>query len=154
MKSKHDATTVIAEIEVSYKPLIRISLLPEINCSKDVYELFLQTWDKTKIEYVEHFKVMLMNRANRVLGICTLTTGGVTGCIADPRMVFGLALKTNACSLIIAHNHPSGNIKPSRADEELSYKMREAGKLLDIKVLDHIILTTEGYYSFADEGAM
>lgn len=153
MKEKLPAYSQIAEIEVSYKPLVKLSLLPEVRCSQDVYDLFLSSWDMSKINYVEHFKVMLLNRANKVMGICTLTTGSNTGCIADPRMVFVLALKTNACGVIIAHNHPSGNIIPSQADTELSKKMKEAGKLLDIRVLDHLIITTEEYYSYADEGA-
>jgi DNA repair protein RadC len=146
--------SAIAEIEMSYKPLVTVSKLPQIQSSSDAYNLLLHTWDASKIEFVEHFKVMLMNRANRVLGVCTVCKGSSTGCIADPKLVFAVALKTNACNLIIAHNHPSGNLNPSKYDIALSLKIREGGKLLDIRVLDHLIISTEGYYSFADQGAM
>ena len=112
------------------------------------------TWDESKIEFVEQFKVVLMNRAQRVLGIYELSTGGVTGTVADPKLVFTAALKANACNIILSHNHPSGNLKPSRADEELTKKIATAGMYLDIKVIDHIIVTSEGYYSFADEGLL
>jgi DNA repair protein RadC len=153
MKIEIPESPLIAEIQISYKPLIKPSLLPTVKCSEDVYKLFLSTWDESQINYVEHFKVMLLNRANKVIGICTLTTGNNTTSIADPRMVFALALKTNASGVILAHNHPSGNRMPSQADLEISKRMKEAGKLLEISVLDHIIITTEEYYSFADEGA-
>jgi DNA repair protein RadC len=98
--------------------------------------------------------VILLNRAHRVLGIYELSTGGVTGTIADPKLVFTAALKANACSLVLSHNHPSGNLRPSKADEELTMKIKEAGKFLDIQVLDHLIVTSEGYFSFADEGLL
>ena len=95
-----------------------------------------------------------MNRAHRVLGIYELSSGGISGTVADPKLVFMAALKANACCLIISHNHPSGNLKPSQADEALTRKISEAGKLLDIQVIDHVIVTSEGYYSFADEGLL
>jgi DNA repair protein RadC len=94
----------------------------------------------------------LLNRGNKVIGICEISTGTVSGTLVDPRVVFATALKTNATGIILAHNHPSGNLKPSRADELLTDKLRKAGELLDVVVLDHIIVTTEGFYSFADEG--
>ncbi len=81
-----------------------------------------------------------------------VSTGGVTGTVADPKLVFVAALKANACSIIISHNHPSGNLKPSQADEHLTQKIKLAGQFLDIKLIDHIIVSSEGYYSFADEG--
>ena len=87
---------------------------------KECYELLKLTWDENKIEFVEQFKVILMNRAQRVLGIYELSTGGVTGTVADPKLVFTAALKANACNIILSHNHPSGNLKPSRADEGLT----------------------------------
>jgi DNA repair protein RadC len=95
---------------------------------------------------------MFTNRANKVLGIFELSTGGVSGTVADPKLIFAAALKVAASGLILSHNHPSGNLQPSQADIDLTRKIKEAGKLLEIQLLDHIILTTEGYYSFADEG--
>ncbi len=101
---------------------------------------------------VEQFKVLFLNQANKVLGIYEVSTGGITGTVADPRVIFAAALKANCCAIIISHNHPSGNLKPSRQDEELTQKIKQGGQLLDIKLLDHIILTAEEYFSFGDEG--
>jgi DNA repair protein RadC len=106
------------------------------------------------MELVEQFKVMLTNRANKVLGICEVSTGGVSGTVADPKVVFAAAIKAGASGFILAHNHPSGNLNASQADIGLTRKMREGGKLLEIQLLDHIIMTSEGYFSFADEGLL
>jgi len=98
--------------------------------------------------------VRLLSRANKVLGIVDISTGGIAGCIADPKIIFGTALKASASSLILSHNHPSGNLRPSQADISLTKKVKAGGELLDIAVLVHIIMTSEGYYSFEDEGLM
>ena len=144
----------VAEVELIYKSKVKPSERPQVKTSKDCYQLLLQTWDENKLEFVEQFKVVLLNRAQRVLGIYELSTGGVSGTVADPKLVFIAALKANACNIILSHNHPSGNLKPSRTDEDLTRKIKEAGNFLDIKVIDHIIVTGEGYYSFADEGLL
>ncbi len=102
----------------------------------------------------EEFKVLLLNRANRVTGVYEASAGGITGTVADPRLILAVAIKSVSVSIILAHNHPSGNLKPSRADEELTAKIKEAGKYHEIKVLDHIIISSESYYSFADEGLL
>jgi len=142
----------IAEVELIYKTRIKASERPQVKTSKESADLLKQMWNENKIDFVEQFKVLFLNRANRVLGIIELSTGGVTGTVADPKLIFIAALKANACSIIISHNHPSGNLKPSQVDEQLTQKIKQAGQLLDIKLLDHIIVTSEGYYSFADEG--
>src|SRR4029079_9057506 len=116
--------------------------------------IFKQSWDENKIDFVEQFKVMLLNRSNRVLGIYKVSTGGITTTVADPRVILAAALKANAVSIALAHNHPSGDLKPSRQDEALTQKIKNAGSFLDILVLDHVILSTESYYSFADEGLL
>ncbi len=146
--------TSVAEIEISYKPILKLSSLPKALTSKEVYGLLIDTWDKTKLEFVEQFKVMLLNGTNRVLGICTITTGSSTNTIADPKLIFAVALKSNACSIILAHNHPSGSLFPSNRDLGLTAKIKDGGRLLEIGVVDHLIVSTEGYYSFADEGAL
>jgi DNA repair protein RadC len=125
-----------------------------VNASKDAYKIFLENWDDTKLELCEQFKVLLLNRANKAIGIFEVSSGSVTGTIADPKLIFASAIKANACGLIIAHNHPSGNLKPSQADIDLTRKIREGGRLLEIPVLDHLIVTTEGYFSFSDEGIL
>jgi DNA repair protein RadC len=144
--------TILPEIDLVYKPKIKPSQLPTVDSSSIAYEVLKHNWNEGKIEMVEEFKVMLLNRSNKAIGIYHVSSGGITGTVADPRLIFAAAIKTNAVSIIIAHNHPSGGLKPSKADEELTQKIKQAGSFLDIKVLDHLILTSEGYYSFADEG--
>ena len=144
----------VAEIQLTYKTKVRPSQRPKITSSKDAYEVLLGNWDEDKLEFVEQFKVLLLNRANRVLGIYELSTGGVSGTVADPKLVFAAAIKANASAMILAHNHPSGQVKPSQADINLTKKMVGGGKLLEIPVLDHIIVTGEESYSFADEGLL
>ena len=144
----------VAEIQLIYKSNVKPSLRPKINCSKDACNVFRETWDDSKIDLLEQFKVMFTNRANKVLGIFELSTGGISGTVADPKLIFAAAIKAAACGMILAHNHPSGNLQPSQADINLTRKIKEAGKLLEIQCLDHIILTSEGYYSFADEGLL
>lgn len=100
----------------------------------------------------EVFAVVFLNRANRIRHFEIVSVGGITGTVADPRIILKKALEEDAVSLILCHNHPSGNLKPSRADEELTTKIRNAAKYFDINILDHIIVSTDGYYSFADEG--
>jgi len=140
----------LAEIKVTYTNSINRKI--KIGASKDCYSLFKENWDKGIIELQEEFKVMLLNRANNILGIYSLSKGGTSGTIVDTKLLFSVALKCNSSSIIIAHNHPSGNLKPSNADLELTKKLKEAGKLLDVSVLDHLIITKDGYLSFADEG--
>ena len=148
------AWTQVAEIELIYKSKVKASDRPKVTTSSDAYHLLKQNWDENKIEFVEQFKVLFLNRANKVLAIYELSTGGVTGTVADPKLVFAAALKINACNIILCHNHPSGNVKPSAADEQLTRKIKEAGKYLDLPVIDHLIITNESYYSFADEGLL
>jgi len=154
MESKMNQTewNKVAEVELIYKSKVKASERPHISTSKDAYDLLLSIWDDNKIDFVEQFKVLFLNKANKVLGVYEVSTGGISGTVADPRVIFVAALKANACAIIISHNHPSGNLKPSRQDEELTQKIKHAGEFLDIKLLDHVIVCSEGYYSFTDEG--
>jgi DNA repair protein RadC len=102
----------------------------------------------------EVFAVIFLNQANRVNHFELISQGGITGTVADPRLILKKALESHAVNIILYHNHPSGNLKPSKADEDLTYKIREAARFFDIKVIDHIIVSHEGYFSFADEGMM
>ena len=144
----------VAEVELFYKSKVKASNRPQIKSSKDAYDVLLKTWDENKIEFVEQFKVLFLNRGNKVLGIFDVSTGGVSGTVADPKIIFVAALKANCSSIVISHNHPSGNLKPSRQDEELTQKIKQAGQLLDIRLLDHVIVTSDAFYSFADEGLL
>ena len=154
MESTKNRRFEVAEIQLSYKPKVKASLRPKINSSNDAYSILRESWDEDKLEFVEQFKVILLSRANRVLGIYELSTGGVSGTVADPKLVFAAALKSNASAIILSHNHPSGNLNPSEADLNLTRRLREGGKFLEVPVLDHIIVTSEGYYSFADKGVL
>ena len=144
--------TRVAEVELVYKTKVKASERPLIKDSKDIHDVLKQIWDENKIEMVEEFKVLFLNRANRIIGVYDASSGGITGTVADPRLILAAALKSLAISIVLSHNHPSGSFKPSRADEELTIKIKEAAKYHDIRVIDHIIITAEGYYSFADEG--
>ena len=144
----------VSEVELVYRSKIKASQRPQVKDSRSAFDLLIRNWDFDKIELLEEFKILLLNQANRVLGIFPLSRGGITGTVADPRLIFGAAIKACATTIILSHSHPSGNLKPSRADEDLTIKIREAGRFLDIRVADHIILSTAGYFSFADEGLL
>jgi len=140
----------ISEIKVSYSN--KALKQEKVNCSSDSHRLLAEVWNKDTIEYQEEFNILLLNRANRVLGVYNVSKGGVSGTVADAKVIFGVALKCNSSAIVLAHNHPSGSLRPSDADIKLTKTLVEAGKLLDIQVLDHIIITASNYFSFADEG--
>lgn len=144
----------VAEIQLTYKTKVKPSQRPMITSSKEAYAILLESWDEDKLEFVEQFKVLLLNRANKVLGIYEVSTGGVSGTVADPKLIFAAAIKANASAIILSHSHPSGQLKPSDADLKLTKNLKDGGQYLEISVLDHIIVTSEGYYSFADEGVL
>lgn len=122
-----------------------------IRYSRDIAE-YLQT--QLKDRNYEVFAVVFLNQANKINHFEIISKGGITGTVADPRIILKKALDNNATSIVLCHNHPSGNLLPSRADEELTKKITEAAKYFDIKVVDHIIVSEEGFYSFADEGLL
>jgi DNA repair protein RadC len=140
----------VAEIKVSYIPTGRPGT--QITCSNDAY-LELRNWfSKDTLALQEQFVVLYLNRANRVLAAYEVSRGGLTGTVADPRLILSTALKLASVGILVSHNHPSGSLKPSHADIQLTEKIKEGGKLLDIQLVDHLILTPDEYYSFADEG--
>ncbi|MEP5339444.1 MAG: JAB domain-containing protein [Algibacter sp.] len=142
---------MITEIELKYKPRVLKELRIKINSSQSAYETLLNNWDDDTIELYEEFKMLLLNRANEVIGIHTLSKGGIAGTIVDLKLLFAVALKSASSSIVLAHNHPSGNLNPSEADKNLYKKIKSAAKFLDISVLDNLIITKNGYYSFVDE---
>jgi DNA repair protein RadC len=149
-----EALTKVAEVELVYRSKVKASERPVVQSSTDAVNILRVLWEEGKMDLVEQFKVLFLNRANKVICIYNVSSGGITGTVADPKLIFMAALRVNAVSIILCHNHPSGSVKPSRADEELTQKIVEAGKFLDIKVYDHIILSSESYFSFADEGLL
>ena len=142
----------VAEIKVSYST--NNSSKIKITSVNKAFELLLSCWDMETIELQEEFKVLLLNRSNEVLGIYPLSKGGITGTIVDSRLIFAVALKCNASSIILSHNHPSGKLLPSDADINLTRKIKKCADLLDIGLIDHIIVSKLGFYSFSNEGKL
>ena len=151
-------TTILqtGELTVSYELTEEWEKLPVITSSSDAYAFMYSFFPKESIALQEHFFVAYLNRANKVVGVYHSSMGGISATVADPRLILGTALKVAASSLILAHNHPSGTTKPSVQDIELTNKLIEGSKLLDLKVLDHLIVAPKegNYTSFADEGMM
>jgi len=146
------ALTIVAALELGRRRKeLENHEKPKITGSRDAYDLLKA--DLLDIAH-EEFWIVLLNRANRVIKKSQISQGGVAGTVADPKIIFKLALDELASGIILAHNHPSGNLTASQADLDLTKKLREAGKLLDIQVLDHIIVAGQKYLSFADEGFM
>ncbi|MDT0689923.1 MULTISPECIES: JAB domain-containing protein [Flavobacteriaceae] len=145
----------VNEIAISYSGNLKTNQLPKITSSQNAAELLYGQWNKNNIELHETFKIMLLNNANKVKGIYEVSTGGITGTLVDLRIIFAVVLKSLTTAVILAHNHPSGTLRPSEPDKRLTQKIKKAGELFDIKVLDHLILTPDGnYFSFADEGML
>ena len=146
------AITIVAALEIGRRRQATASRQKEtISSSADV-AAYLQTLFKDYQHEV--FAVLFLNRSNKINHFQIISEGGITGTVADPRIILKRALEENAVSLILCHNHPSGSLKPSRADEELTQKIKEASRFFDIKVLDHLIVSEDGYFSFADEGIL
>ncbi len=144
------AISIAAALELGRRRLATESLDKPLVTSSSSVARFLQA----RFRDLPHeiFAVVFLNRANKIIHFEIVSSGGITGTVADPRIILKKALEEEAVSLILCHNHPSGSLKPSRADEELTIKIKEASRFFDIKVLDHVIVSSEGYFSFADEG--
>jgi DNA repair protein RadC len=145
------AITIAAALELGVRRNMADNKKEVILSSKDIAG-FLQA----QLQYKSHevFAVVFLNRSNKINHYEIISEGGITGTVADPRIILKKALQHEAVSIVLCHNHPSGNLKPSRQDQELTNKIKEAAQYFDIKVLDHIIVSNEGYYSFADEGML
>lgn len=138
----------INEIQVSYKTDYKEK--PIIHNSNSAFKILLKHWNMDNIEFLEEFKVMYLNQAKKVLGIYDLSKGGINQCIVDIRHIYSIALKVNATAILVVHNHPSGNLIPSKADIKITAEIASAGKFLNIELLDHLIITKNSYYSFED----
>lgn len=124
----------------------------QITSSKDAAKVFKKLFDADLIQWREEVIMLCLNRNNVVIGYYKLASGGTTACVVDAKMIYTIALNSTASAIILAHNHPSGNMNPSQVDKDLTTKLVKAGKLLDIALLDHLIITLDGHYSMADEG--
>lgn len=142
----------MGEMELSYRPIIRSKR--KVTMASDVYNMLLPTFREGTINHREYFKVVFLNQAQEVLGYTQISEGGLTETCADVRIILQAALLANATALILAHNHPSGNPRPSRQDIALTRQVKEAAGIMRITVIDHVILTDGNYYSFADEGLL
>lgn len=144
----------IPQIKLTYCSDVKPSEMAKIMSSESSADIFRESFEEGEIEFREHFKVMYLNRANKVIGVHTLSIGGMSHTVADVKILFSGALLAKASSIIVCHNHPSGNLKPSPQDDNLTRRIADGAKILDIRLLDHIILTDEGYYSYQDEGRL
>ncbi len=146
------ALSITAAMELGRRrQLSEVQQRPQIKTSRHAYNLLAPI--VCDLNY-EEFWVLFLNRANRVIGRQRISSGGVSGTVVDAKIIFKHALEMLASGIILCHNHPSGNLNPSSADLELTRKLRNGGKVLDINVMDHLIIAESGYYSFADEGAL
>lgn len=144
----------IPQVKLSYCSDVKPIERPKITLSKDLADIFWGSFEIGELEYQEYFKVVYLNRQNRVIGIHTVSMGGTDKTVIDMKVLFSGALLANASQIVVCHNHPSGNLKPSVQDDVLTNKIKNAGEILQIKLLDHIILTTDGFYSYHDEGKL
>lgn len=142
--------TLLAALELGRRRAMSGSIhKPSIKCSNDVADFLTH---KLKDLAYEVFAVLFLNRANKVIHFEIISRGGITGTIADPRIILKIAIENNATGLILCHNHPSGNLQPSKADKDITEKLIKAAGFLDIKILDHLIVSDEGFFSFLEAG--
>lgn len=144
----------LAEVKLSYQCPHPMESKPSVTTPLEALEVLREIWDSDHIQLKEEFIVLLLNNAKKCLGWCKISSGGTTATIVDPAAIFRVAILSNASSILLAHNHPSGNTKPSQADKNLTERVKESGKLLGISVEDHIILTSDNYESFRECGIM
>ncbi|MBC8112051.1 MAG: DNA repair protein RadC [Verrucomicrobia bacterium] len=146
------AITVVAALELGRRRKEQeMPVKQQITCSKDGF-IAIQPHLQDLLH--EEFWIVLLSRSNTILKKVQISSGGISGTVADPKIIFKTALENLASAIILAHNHPSGNLQPSQADKDLTQKMKEAGKILEIPVLDHLIIGDKNYFSFADEGIL
>jgi DNA repair protein RadC len=142
----------IPEIQLKYKSGEVLS--KTIRSSKDAYELFMKFYDEDVFELTESVIVIYLNSANETIGWMRHSTGGMGSTVVDPRLIFVAALKCGATGIMVSHNHPSGQLRPSNEDNKFTKRLKEGGEFLQIRLIEHIIATRYGYYSYADEGGI
>ena len=143
---------IVSEVELTYKNNVPYNQRQKISNSQGAYEILTNLFPENTMDYRETFIVLYLNRANQVLGYSVISQGGTSNTTVDIKMVIQTALLANASCIMLAHNHPSGNLHPSSDDNRITNRIIEAARLFDITVLDHIIITNESYYSFTDNG--
>lgn len=143
-------SNTIAEISLKYKKSDIETF--KVENSRQLHGVLLKMFDSDTIDYREEFIALFINRAMKLIGFIKLSSGGMAKCVVDPKMLFATALNCGAYSIVLSHNHPSGNLKPSEEDKIITKDIKDGCKVLDMLLLDHIIVSSEGYYSFADDG--
>ena len=143
---------IVSEMELTYKNNVPYNQRQKISNSQGAYEILTNLFPENTMDYRETFIVLYLNRANQVLGYSVISQGGTSNTTVDIKMVIQTALLANASCIMLAHNHPSGNLHPSSDDNRMTNRIIDAAKLFDISVLDHLIITNESYYSFTDNG--
>lgn len=143
-----------AEVELVYRSKVRAADRPSVRIPEDAYAVLMEHWDAGRIGLVEQFNLLMLNNAKACLGIALVATGSTSSCLVDPKLIFATALKANASGLILAHNHPSGTLRPSEADVQFTRRLAEGGKLLDVEILDHLVVTPDGFASLRALGLM
>jgi len=154
-KYKNHTITVapfLSEVEVTYKTKVKASDRVKVTTPKDASDYARQAWGEGSIEYREEMMLILLNTNKQILGWAKIGVGGLSTVVCDPKVIFSIALAANASSIILVHNHPSGSENPSHQDMQLTRTVEAGGNFLDIKLLDHLILTADTYYSFGDNG--
>jgi len=144
----------VSEVKLSYKTRPNQSPRVQVNTSADCYKVLIDNWDKGELEHKESFKILLLNQANFVLGIYTVAMGGISDIQVDIRVILQAALLANASAIVLAHNHPSGNLRPSCDDSAITGRIKSAANVVNINVHDHIIVCKDRFYSFADMGRL
>lgn len=143
----------VCDVKLTYNTKVKSSERPVIHNSEDIYRLLVDhVYNEGTIQYKEYLKLILLNNSSKVLGVSHISEGGINETSADIRIIMQAAILGNASSIILAHNHPSGSLKPSAQDDLVTTNLRKAAKLFNITLLDHIIVTDSGYYSYLDEG--
>jgi len=140
----------ISEVQLVYRTKIKPTDRPKIANTDDAVAIFRRYWDRDRIEHIDEVKILLLNRNNKVLGIATVSMGGVSGTVMDERVILQYAIKANASAISLAHNHPSGNLEPSDADMNITRKIKKALDLMGITLLDHIVITADSQNSIIE----
>lgn len=144
----------VSEVELIYKKKESTANAKKIDTSKVAFDILISLWDKNKIDYVEHFYALYLNRGNKVIGSILLSTGGCVGTVVDVKVLIQGAILSNAQAIVIAHNHPSGSLIPSDSDLDITSRIKTACNYFEISLLDHLIIADNDYYSFKDEGRL
>lgn len=149
-----ETSPALAEVKLSYKTEQPPDTFPQVTSPDEAEKVLRKVWDTDQIQLYEHFVVLLLNNAKRCIGWSKISSGGGTATIVDPSAIFQVALLANATSIIVAHNHPSGNLSPSKADKSLSGRIKKSGDMLGITLEDHLIITSDDYVSLRAKGIL